>query len=194
MHSYTFIASISALAGYTMAEAQPGFDFPGYAIAPAPTSPSGPRLAARQDMDCFASITEDVFVAETPSADDLNEWLMSQTYDIDECTITAPSSLSSDIVSYASYVSEFWEGAESRWNEVDTMCDADTMRVDMTPVGCTETQTALFTSGSETETVELPYATVPSKSFTKEGGSMGQKGMMSLGAVVGVAFAVVFAL
>lgn len=90
------------------------------------------------------------------------------------------------------------------FNEIDTMCGVDEMKVAFTTMGCTETQKAEFTNylGTGTVTVDLPSGNRPSGTLRKTSemgevsdtsASVAQKSM-SLAGLLGIVLTAVLAL
>lgn len=192
MHSIISLPLLLALANHVSGEALN--HLAGYqAVQASPIPTAGPKLGRRDDLACAQSILTEVMVPDDPSATDLVEYLSTATFAPEDCTVTVPASLSSDLVSYATYVSEFYGGIESRWNEVDSLCGQDTLVLDVSRTGCEETQTAVFTDGSDTESVALPSPTLPTERLEKTSAASAYKSSMGTFGVAVVACAALLA-
>lgn len=187
MPSISSLPLLLALAVHVSGEAVN--HLPGYQAVRAPLPTAGPELGRRQDQACAESVLTEVVVPNEPSATELVEYFSTASFALADCTVTAPASLSSDLVSYATYVSEFWGDVESRWDEVDTLCGVDTLALSLSRTGCTETQTAVFTDGSDTESVALPSPTLPTGMLEKTGAASSYRSSMGAFGVAVVACA-----
>lgn len=171
MRSYTIAAVFSALACRAVADdsipAQTIRRGPLGIPLIAPTAPTAaPEPLDRRDEDesCLSSVLMNDLLPDPPKGSALNEWASSLTNEVyggnAACTLTAPASLSTDIMSYYSVLSEFAETFDDVVADVDTDCGYDEAFTLSNPCS---SEAIVFTASSTSDKTEsldsLPWPT-----------------------------------
>lgn len=150
MGRFVLFSCLSALASQALASTPLLEEFGVSPVFP----PHGSIERRAIDETCFTSVMSKLSPPE-PSATELEDWALTQTKDISACTITAPASLSDELISYLSQVSTWLDTVESVADSIDTKCDADVFTFSIT-MYCTGSHTVVFTedaSGTGTPSV-----------------------------------------
>ncbi|KAH8672367.1 hypothetical protein BGZ61DRAFT_459203 [Ilyonectria robusta] len=95
------------------------------------------------DDSCFTSVVSKLSPPE-PSNTELQDWAATETEAISACTITAPASLSDEVISYLDEFTTWLATVESVADSIDTKCGADIFTFSVS-MSCTESHTVVFT-------------------------------------------------
>lgn len=95
------------------------------------------------DDSCFTSVVSKLSPPE-PSDTELQDWAATETELVAACTLTAPASLSDEVISYLDEFTTWLSTVESVADSIDTKCGADIFTFSVS-MSCTASHTVVFT-------------------------------------------------
>ncbi|KAH6962553.1 hypothetical protein BKA56DRAFT_597893 [Ilyonectria sp. MPI-CAGE-AT-0026] len=139
MGRFVFFSCLSALASQALASTPLLEEF-----GVSPIFPPHDSIERRAiDDSCFTSVISKLSPPE-PSDTELQDWAATETQTISACTMTAPASLSDEVISYLDEFTTWLSTVESVADSIDTKCGADIFTFSVS-MSCTESHTVVFT-------------------------------------------------